>query len=513
MTRRDFLHAAGLAAATAACSSEPAQEEANRPNILYIMADDMGYSDLGCYGGEIRTPRLDRLGFGGMRFTRYYANNMCVPTRAAAMTGIQADLSVEGGAVPARYATLPAALKTVGYNTYMTGKWHLCKDVDDSANYPRQRGFDRFYGGLMGAYSFYAPYSLMRENELCPEEYENDPDFYFTDTIADNMVSFLRDGENDPAPFFAYLAFNAAHWPLHARDADVAKWNGRYADGWDRLREERHARMKDLGVINPEWPLSPRNPNVPAWEDEPQKAWQERRMEVYAAQVEVMDTAIGRVLDEIERQGRLENTLVVFQIDNGGCHVEYLPEREGDFLQGRVTRDGRPMKVGNVPEVMPGPEDTFQSYGHGWANASNTPFRLYKQHDHEGGLSVPMIAHWTGEIEAGAINSDVVHVTDILPTFLELAGAAPVENIDGKSFAPLLRGGTRTPHETLYWRWSRGRAVRQGRWKLVAVRGGPWELYDVEADGTELNDLSSEMPEKAAELEALWNVWSERAGV
>lgn len=510
MNRRDFLKAVGLSASAAACATRPADAEPSKPNILYIMADDMGYSDLGCYGGEIRTPNLDRLGYEGMRLTRYYANNMCVPTRAAAMTGIQSDLSVVKGAMPSDFKTLPAELKKAGYKTYMTGKWHLCEDVDDFANYPKQRGFDRFYGGLMGSYSFYAPYSLMRENEIVHHEYENDPDFYFTDTIADNMVSFLQDGEDDASPFFAYLAFNAAHWPLHARAEDVAKWRGRYAEGWDKLRDERHARQKELGVINPDWPLSPRNPEVPAWEDEPHKEWQQRRMEVYAAQVEVMDAAIGRVLAEIERQGKLDETLIVFQIDNGGCHVEYFPEREGDFLNGRVTRDGRPMKVGNVPDVMPGPEDTFQSYGYGWANASNTPFRLYKQHDHEGGIAVPLIARWPGVIEAGAVNEDVVHVTDVMPTFLEAAGATDTPKIEGRSFLSVLKGQGREPREILFWQWNRGRAVRQGRWKLVAVKGGDWELYDVEADGTELNDLAAEMPEKAAELGALWTEWSAR---
>ena len=193
--------------------------------------------------------------------------------------------------------------------------------------------------------------------------------------------------------------------------------------------------------------------------------------------------------------------------------MEYVPEREGDFLNGRVTRDGRPMKVGNLPDVMPGPEDTFQSYGYGWANASNTPFRLYKQHDHEGGISVPLIARWPGTVEAGAIRSEAVHVTDILPTFLEVAGATDPPKVEGRSFLPVLQGVGREPRETLYWQWNKGRAVRQGKWKLVMVRGGEWELYDVEADGTELNDLAEALPEKAAELEALWNAWSQRTSL
>jgi arylsulfatase len=483
-----------------------------------IVSDDMGYSDLGCYGGEIRTPNLDRLASDGMRFTRFYTNNMCVPTRAALMTGIQSDLAYRAeGRLTLRADTLAETLKAAGYGTYMTGKWHLADEMDDHKNLPCQRGFERFYGGIGGAYSFYAPYSLMRDNTPIAEEYENDPDYYFTDAITKNSIAFLEEAESKEQPFFLYVAYNAAHWPLHAREEDIAKYKGRYAAGWDELRLTRHARMKELGVVNPDWELSPRNPEVPAWEDEPHKEWQQRRMEVYAAQIEVMDAGIGRIIAELERQGRLDNTLICFQIDNGGCHVEYPPEREGSYLFAK-TRDGRPMRPGNLPDIMPGPEDTFQSYGYGWANASNTPFRLYKQYDHEGGISVPLIAHWPGKIEAGALTNQLAHVSDLMPTFLEAAGASradtrdaqPAIPMDGRSLISVMTGGRREPPDRLFWQWNHGAAVRAGQWKLVRVDKQPWELYDIEADGSELHDLAAEMPDKAAELEALWNDWAER---
>ncbi|MCB9382972.1 MAG: arylsulfatase [Bryobacterales bacterium] len=509
--RRQFLQAAA-GASMAACTKAPQEEAAPRPNIVMIMADDMGYSDIGCYGGEIPTPNLDRLGHGGMRFTNHHTNNMCVPTRAALMSGVQSDVSVQKGVLHPRVATVAQSLNDAGYHTLMSGKWHLAKSLDDKPNMPCHKGFDRYYGMLFGAADYWQVYGLMRDDESVMEECERE-DFYLTDAISDNAVSFLKDAEGRDEPVFLYLAYTAAHWPLHAREADIARHEGKYAGGWDALRQQRHARMKELGVVNPEWPLSPRNAEVPAWEDEPHKEWQQRRMEVYAAQVEVMDQGIGRVLAELERQGRLDNTLVCFQIDNGGCHVEYTPDRKGDFLF-ETTRDGRPITPGNLPEIMPGPEGTFQSYGHGWANASNTPFRMYKQYDHEGGIRTPLIAHWPGVIEPGSKSDALSHVVDLAPTFLDAAGAVhPAEALphDGASLLSVMRGGDREAPPTLYWQWSHGRALRQGQWKIVAMDKGPWELYDLAADGTELNDLAAQMPERVAQMEAEWQRWNARS--
>ena len=514
--RREFLRigttSAPLVAASCTRPAQTARED--RPNIVVIMSDDMGYSDLGCYGGEIETPNINRLASQGIRFTRYYTNNMCVPTRASLMSGCYVTKALgEGNSISQQVLTAAEALSDGGYSTYMSGKWHL-SSVDDHDNHPCQRGFQRFFGTMIGAGSFWAPATLMLDNEPAEQIYR-DPAFFYTDAISDHALEFMREGLGKPNPFFLYVAYTAAHWPLHAPKEDIAEYSGRYAMGWDELRRERHQRMKELGTVDPQWLLSPRNPNVPAWKDEPRKAWQQRRMEVYAAQITRMDRGVGRLLDLLRDSGEADNTLVVFQIDNGGCHVEYLPDREGPYLPER-TRDGRPMIPGNLPDVMPGPEDTYQSYGFGWANASNTPFRLYKQHDHEGGINVPLIARWPAVIKhAGTFTGQLAHVIDLMPTFLDAAGIqAPSEYLgrllrpmDGSSLLPVLEGGHREPPAALYWQWSRGRAVRQGRWKLVAVGSGDWELYDLEDDGTELRDLARQMPDRVAGMEQLWNQW------
>ena len=479
-----------------------------------IMSDDMGYSDLGCYGGEIETPNLDRLAAKGLRFTRYYSNNMCVPTRASLMSGSYTTKALgRGNHLAQDVVTVAEALKDDGYATYMSGKWHL-SDADDFANLPCQRGFDRFFGTLIGAGSFWTPATLMLDNQPAEELYE-DPSFYYTDAITDFALDRMRDGLAAESPFFLYVAYTAAHWPLHAFDEDIEAYAGRYAAGWDALRLERHARMKEVGSVNPAWQLSPRNPEVPAWADEPHKAWQQRRMEVYAAQITRMDAGIGKLVDLLEESGEADNTLVVFQVDNGGCHVEYEPDRKGLYLPER-TRDGHPIVPGNLPHMMPGPEDTYQSYGYGWANASNTPFRLYKQHDHEGGIMVPLIARWPAVIQhEGSFTDHLAHVIDLMPTFLDAAGiqqpsewsGRPVHPPDGRTLLPVLAGGTREPPADLYWEWNKGRAVRQGRWKLVAVRNRGWELYDIEADGTELHDLAARMPGRVDEMARLWERW------
>ncbi len=492
----------------------PEEAEDKRPNIVMIMADDMGYSDIGAYGGEIETPALDRLARNGLRFTRYYTNNMCVPTRAALLTGIYHHLALDGGSTLRREAiTAAEVLGQAGYSTYMSGKWHLSKP-DDFDGLPVQRGFQQFFGTIHGAASYYAPASLMRNNDSAESEHAR-PDFYYTDAISDRAAEFARDGSAKKKPFFLYVAYTAPHWPLHAFEEDIAKYKGRYAKGWDALREERHQRMKELGVINPEWKLSPRHPDVPAWERERNKEWQQRRMEVYAAQVDRMDRGIARIVQALEETGEIENTLIVFQSDNGGCHVEYAPDRKGPYLP-EATRDGRPVRPGNLPEIMPGPEDTYQSYGYGWANASNTPFRLFKQYDHQGGISTPLIVHWPAVIkEGGKITDQVAHVIDLTPTFLEAALARHpptfkgrrVMHMDGKSLVPVFRGERRRPHDALFWKWAQGRAVRRDRWKLVAVKDQPWELYDIEADGTELEDVAKENAVVMQQLEALWTAW------
>lgn len=500
--RRIYLILA-VASLTAAASAK-----APRPNIVFIIADDMGYSDLGCYGGEIQTPSLDRLASNGLRFTHYYTENMCAPTRATLLTGQYQLRGFNSG----RNVTIAEALAGGDYLSCMSGKWHNTNDTAGGLLAPLKRGFDKFYGTPIGCGSFFAPLKLSRDGKNAEDEWKR-PDFFYTDAITDNAIDYVE-GTPDETPIFLYVAYTAAHWPLHALPEDIAKYKGKYAMGWDRLRNQRLARMKELGVIEPHAELSPRNPNVPAWKDEEHKAWQERRMEVYAAQVDRMDQGIGRLIETLKASGRFDNTLLMFTLDNGGCHVEYGPTRKGEFLN-KTTRDGRPMRVGNLPEIMPGPEDTWQSYGHGWANASNTPFRLFKQHSHEGGVRVPLIVHWPETIKQGGITDQVAHVMDVLPTILDATDVPypakrdgkTVLPADGKSMLPIFRGEQREGHDALFFQHARGKAVRQGDWKLVQVGKTPWELYNLKADPIEVNDLAEAQPERVAALARLWDAW------
>ena len=295
---------------------------ADRPNIVLIIADDMGYSDLGCYGGEIETPNLDALAEGGVRFTNFYVNNMCWPTRASLMTSLYPKTalpkngSADGGLHP-EAVTLPEALGSDGYKTYMSGKWHLSNPNNlDGPGAPQNRGFDRFYGTIHGAGSFFAPVSLSRDGQDASQDYQDDPDYYYTDAISDNAVEFLREHGSDD-PFFLYVAYTAAHWPLHAKEEDIKPYHGRYSMGWDKLRDQRHARMKELGVVNPDWELSPRHPQIPSWDQAENKDWQERRMEVYAAQITVMDRGIGQIVDHLKQTDAFDNTIVIYMHDNG----------------------------------------------------------------------------------------------------------------------------------------------------------------------------------------------------
>tara|TARA_R110002049_G_scaffold27321_3_gene94450 strand:+ start:103142 stop:104782 length:1641 start_codon:yes stop_codon:yes gene_type:complete len=490
-------------------------QPASRPNVLVIMADDMGYSDLGCFGGEIRTPHLDRLAEDGLRFTNFYSENMCWVSRVAMLTGVYHRTSMFEGSIHPRCVTMPEVLGDHGYQTLMSGKWHLAGK--QYRIYPGDRGFDQFYGFLGGAVSFYWPAYLTRNRTDVQQEAIKDPDYYITDAITDEGIRMLRESDAGK-PLFMYVAYNAAHWPLHARDEDIAAYKGRYAGGWDQLRQERLARMKQLGIVSDTVALSPRNENVPAWDDESHQAWQQRRMEVYAAQVTSMDRGIGRLMDALKDTGRFDNTLVFFTVDNGGCHVEYEPDRKGDYLP-KSTRDGRPMRPGNLPEIMPGPEDTYQSYGHGWANASNTPYRMFKKFDHEGGVRTPMIAHWPAGIEAkGKLVPAVSHLIDIMPTVLEVTGAThpnkfrgqDAVQVDGHSLAAAFRSESLQDHQTLFFHHASGKALRHERWKLVAAGGGDWELYDLKEDPAETMNLAKQRPAQVKRLAKMWESESAR---
>ena len=564
LDRRQFLRFAGGATAAAALplgcgvAPEPPPVSSDKPNIVVIMADDMGFSDIGCYGGEIETPNINALAEGGLRFRQFYNTARCCPTRAALLTGLyqhQAGVghmmkaySKDGKIIPSyqgklnrQCVTFGEALRPAGYTTLMSGKWHVtpaegteeAKNAEgDKSNWPRQRGFDRFWGTIHGAGSFYDPVSLTDEND--PIQPESD-DFYYTTAIAENAVRFIDESPREK-PFFLYMPFTSPHWPLHAPDLDIAHYKGKYDIGWDELRKQRRARMIEMGVVKQEWDLTPRDATVVAWEQAENKEWQSRRMEVYAAQITVMDRAIGRVVAKLKQMQVFDNTLIFFLADNGGC-AEVLSSRSRGLHIPKTTLDGRPVKLGNNPQEMPGQDDDYQSYGVPWANASNTPFRLYKHWVHEGGISSPLIVHWPkGVTVPGTWTDQPGHLIDIMATSLDAAGAEypktydghQITPLEGESLRPIFSGQDRNGHPYgIFWEHEGNRAVRLGKWKLVSKwtaasiggrattepAGNQWELYDIDADRTEMHDLSEAMPEKAQELAQMWQAWAGKVGV
>lgn len=535
--------AAAGALAAAGCSDEAPD---SRPNIVLIMADDMGFSDIGCYGGEVETPAINSLAETGLRFRQFYNTARCCPTRASLMTGLyphQAGIGhmmtpyfQDGELIPSyqgelsdNCVTIAEALKPAGYTTLMSGKWHVVpaegaeptRPAVGKKNWPRQRGFDRFFGTIHGAGSFYNPPSLTLDNEPIEPDSE---DFYYTTEIGKHAEQFIDEAPREK-PFFLYMPFTSPHWPLHALDEDVVNYAGRYDDGWDELRRERRERMTEMGVIREEWELTDRDPSVPAWEDAPNKEWEVRRMEVYAAQISAMDRAIGGVVAKLKQIGAFDNTLILFLADNGGC-AEILGPRSGGLHIPTVTLDGRPVKVGNDPTEMPGQDDDYQSYGPPWANASNTPFRLYKHWVHEGGIASPLIAHWPNGLRTpGEWTDEPSHLIDIMATCVDVGGAtypaerqgAAVTLAEGRSLKAHFHGETPVPDRTIYWEHEGNRAVRQGKWKIVSKwsepESGRWELYDMEADRTEMHDLAGEQPERIEEMAAAWQGWADRVGV
>jgi arylsulfatase A-like enzyme len=522
-TRREFLKAIGAGALLHACFGTVktrAAGPADRPNIVLIMADDMGYSDIGCYGGEISTPNLDRLAARGLRFSQFYNAARCCPTRASLLTGLYPHQAGIGDMVgnkgyPAYQGylndacvTIAEALKPAGYHTLMAGKWHV---GERRPHWPTDRGFDRYFGLISGAANYFdisktKAKGVTRQMAFDDQPYQPPKDgFYMTDAFTDHAVQFLDEHGRDEQPFFLYLAYTAPHWPLHALPEDVAKYRGKYLQGWDALRDERYARMVQMGLLSGKWPLSPRDPANQPWDQEKDKELMDLKMAVYAAQIERMDRGIGRVLDKVRQLGKEDNTLVLFLADNGGCH------------------EGGPRGFDNRGNGLPpGGVDSYMSYGQSWANASNTPFRRYKHWVHEGGISTPLVACWPGVGQnEGRITPEVGHIVDIMATCLDAAGIGyptthqghAVTPLEGRSLLPVLTGGRRRGHPALYWEHEGNRAVRQGKWKLVATAGGPWELYDLEADRTELNNLAAAHPEKVAELAARYADWAERCGV
>lgn len=528
-----------------------------RPNIMVILSDDMGYSDLGCYGGEIKTPVLDKLAEDGLRFTQFYNTGRCCPTRASLLTGLyphqagvgwmMTDRGHDGyrGELNKECVTIAEALKPAGYATYGVGKWHVTKHTQPEGpkfNWPLQRGFDRFYGTITGAGSFFDPGTLTRDNQMISpfaDPAYQPAQYYYTDAISDHAVKFIQEHyqqeqKKSAKPFFMYVTYTAAHWPMHALPEDIKKYSGKYDAGYVAYRQQRFKKMKQLGLIPGDWKLSP---TVGNWKNIEHKEWEARCMEVYAAMVDRMDAGIGKIVQELKQQDVFDNTLILFMQDNGGCQegvgrrgdyqrpvAATKPEIAADAIRLDVipkqNRAGVPTL--NGPQIMPGPADTYIAYGINWANVSNTPFREYKHFVHEGGIATPLIAHWPKTIKRhGELEPQPGHLIDIMATCVDVAGAKyPQKNGDntiqpreGVSLVPAFHGKSLNRPEPLFWEHEGNRAVRDGDWKLVAKWNKPWELYNLKLDRTELNDLASAEPERVKELAAKWQTYAARARV
>ncbi|MEM8668887.1 MAG: arylsulfatase [Planctomycetota bacterium] len=546
------------------CCFSCAAVAAEKPNIIYIMSDDMGYSDIGCYGSEIDTPNLNGLAAGGVRFTQFYNTARCCPTRASLLTGLYPHQSGIGhmmndrgydgyrGDLNRQCVTIAEALKPAGYRTYISGKWHVTKvtrpkSEADKHNWPLQRGFDRFYGTIHGAGSFFDPNTLTRDNSFISPygdpEYTSkqmaNGEYYYTDAIADHAVRFITDHHDasDDQPFFLYVSFTAAHWPMHALPKDIAKYEGKYDGGYDAIGKARYEKMLELGLINQDNTVNWAIPDE--WKETEHWEWDKRNMEVYAAMIDSMDQGIGRIVDALKSTGQFENTLVCFFQDNGGCAENYgrggvgrnradKPEMSplaDDYLQPDMTpkqsRAGFKMRTGKGS--MAGPADTAIGYGRGWATVSNTPFREYKHWVHEGGISTPLIAHWPDKItRKGELETTPGHLVDLMATAVDISGATypksfhdgqSIKPMEGKSLVPAFLG-EKLERDALYWEHEGNRAIRKGNYKLVAKgANGSWELYDISKDRSEQNDLSDEMPKLAADLADQWMAYAERADV
>jgi arylsulfatase A-like enzyme len=527
-------------------------------NFVLILADDMGFSDLGCYGGEARTPNVDALAAGGLRYSQVYNAARCCPSRAALLTGVhphQAGIGwmtfggLEGSSPPGAWtsmleqrgsyqgflddscATIADVLRTEGYRTLLSGKWHLGGDVKPEELdlfhpsipgppvTPLERGFDKFWGLFGGAASYFNPRILMDGNQVLDVEAD---DFYLTDAITDHAIEMI---ESTPAgqPFFLYLSYTAPHWPLHALEEEVTRYERTFRVGWDQIRAERHERLRDAGLLDPSWQISARDPDSYPFADARYPEWEAMRMAVYAAQIDRMDQGIGRVVDYLRVRDLLNDTVVLVCSDNGGS-AEFLQEEaagEGPSRYEGSTANGREIRVGNVPDLRPGGPGTFMSYDLPWANASNSPFRRFKSWVHEGGISTPLVVHWPSGISEPGIRHVPIHFIDVLPTIAELAGATiPTERagialkpVEGESFALSFAQRDWRRAEPLWFEHEGNRALREESWKLVSRHPGEWELYNMEQDRTETSDLAHRETARVKRMVESWELTAARVGV
>jgi arylsulfatase len=500
-----------------------------RPNILIILADDLGHTDIGCYGSEIRTPHLDALAASGRLFTDMHNNPRCCPSRASLLTGLYPTQTGVGfmvgnqgtpayqGHLNQSCVTLGEALGNAGYRTAISGKWHVAPSgiLED---WPARRGFERSFC-QMGGGDYYRP-NLYEDGR--PIDTPTDPDYWLTTAVTDFAVERIREYSAGPDPFFLYVGFKNPHFPLQARPDEIEPYRGAFSAGWDALRVQRWETAQDKGVISPKWALPSSTGRTIRWDDAQDKAWQASRMEVYAAQVTELDTEVGRLMSALVESGARDNTLVLFLSDNGAC-AELVPPTKKSHVP---TVNGKPMKAGNIPGLFPGPSDTFQSYGMEWAEVSNSPFRRYKRWTEEGGISSPLIASWPARLGAGGTDHSLLHVIDVMPTLLELAqtpypqgyAGRTLTPLEGESFAGVLTSSASTTmlerSAPCCWEHMGHRAARQGRWKVVADQPvGPFELYDMATDRTETRNLATAYPDITAQLAGIWDDWKLRTHV
>ena len=518
-----------------------------RPNIVLILADDLGYSDIGCYGGEIATPNLDYLAANGLRFTRFYNTSRCCPTRASLLTGLYNQQAGIGEMTTDRHlpgyrgfltdntVTLAEVLKQAGYHTAMTGKWHVSNTIEQPAKeeqqkwlnhhtshplfspveqYPVNRGFEKYYGNIWGVVDYFDPFSLVNGTTAVEKIPAN---YYHTDAINDTAVSYINKFSNDENPFFLYVAHTAPHWPLQALPEDIKKYENTYKVGWDAIREARYKRMVEKGIINPvTTPLSPRIKNELNWEDNPNSAWDARAMAVHAAMIDRMDQGIGRIISALKANGKLDNTIIVFLSDNGASPENCMQYGPG-FDRPSKTRDGRQIHYPVSKDYMPGPQTSFASIGERWANVANTPYRYAKEQSYEGGIRTPMIAFWPKGIAAkGGLSNHWGHVMDFMATFIELAKTKYPQQFNGHTITPAsgislvsaLTGKAKPVHKTLFNEHFKARYVRDNDWKLVSLSGDTtWHLYRINEDQTELKDMSVKHPDVVSKMAAQWQQW------
>lgn len=516
------------------------QAHNKRPNIILVLVDDMGFSDLGLTGSEIRTPNIDSIARNGVLLSAMYNCARCCPTRAALLTGLyphNAGIGHMGanlgspayqGFLRNDSATIAEALRLAGYRTLMSGKWHVGGDYtarlvdswrvgDLEHPTPRQRGFDRFYGFVDGVMNYFSPHYMMEDDgrvEVSPTE------FYLTDAITDNAVKMIDECVTARQPFFMYLAHHAPHWPLHAQENDIAKYDGVYTRGWDAVRGARHEEMQARNILLHKWDISRRDDSAMAWQDIKAKDWESRRMAVYAAMIDRLDQNIGRVLTRLKQHGIHDDTLILFLSDNGGC-AEFMAEDGWGKFYPDHHNDGRKIEIGNRPNLRPGGPLTYMSYDLPWANVSNAPFRLFKHWVHEGGISTPLLAQWPARFKPGGVAHTPAHVVDIMPTILEAAGVSyprevgghAIQPADGESLMALLDGKAWTRAQPIYWEHEGNCAVRIGNFKLVRQFGKDWELYDMEKDRTELHDLAGKNHPLEKQLKQEYSSWAKRIGV